>query len=290
MSTAPARMSWIAWLVGPGFVAVAAWLMVAPPRADIPRGEVHVPPREQIQPGPWRFPLLDAKKAMVQGQNRPCSECHRLFAPASDENGRVWVQHKDIVLKHGINTRCLNCHDGSDRDKLVLHDGTLVEFGDAPRLCSNCHGTVYRDWQKGMHGKTTGSWDASSGNQVRLRCNECHDPHSPAYKPIAPLEGPTTLRMGDQKHHAEKPTKHAPLRRYSESTEESSDHGGEHAEPATKHPADPGSSAPGSSSPGASTPEATAPAQSVPTNAEPGKTEPAETNPAATEPTKEGTP
>lgn len=216
MSRSRDQFGWIAWLVGPGFVGVAAWLVLAPPKADIPRGEVALVPIEEIKPGPWRTPLLDASKAMVQGQIRPCSECHRLFAPASGESERVWVQHKDITINHGMNTRCLNCHDGADRDKLVLHDGTLVTFSESPRLCSNCHGTVYRDWQRGTHGKTVGSWDATSGKQERLRCNECHDPHSPAYKPIAPLAGPTTLRMGDQTRHHSPNEKTSPLRKWSE--------------------------------------------------------------------------
>ncbi len=218
------RFSWIAWLVGPGFVAVAAGLMVSSPKAEIPRGEVHLVPRDQILPGAWRSPLLDPAKAVVQGQVRPCSECHRLFAPAPEKIDRVSIQHDNVTMHHGINTRCLNCHDGADRDKLVLHDGTLVSFADAPRLCSNCHGTVYRDWERGMHGKTMGSWDASSGKQERLRCNECHDPHSPAYKPIATLPGPTTLRMGDQTLHHAPHAKESPLRKWSQPTHDEPTH------------------------------------------------------------------
>ncbi len=214
MNAARPPSALVLWLVGPAFVAVGAWLVLASPKADIPRGEVRLVPKEDVRPGPWRAPLADASQAMVNGIARPCSECHRLFAPTPDQE-RVAVQHKDVVLRHGMNTRCLNCHDGADRDKLVLHNGTLIGFGEAPRLCSNCHGTVFRDWENGTHGKTTGSWDASTGRQVRLKCNECHDPHSPAYKPLAPLPGPSTLRMGDQTREPEPEGKHAPLRRYS---------------------------------------------------------------------------
>jgi hypothetical protein len=72
-------------------------------------------------------------------------------------------------------------------------------------LCAQCHGTTYRDWQRGMHGKTMGSWDKSSGKQRRLLCTECHNPHAPAYGRLAPLPGPRTLRMnaGDEKDHQE---------------------------------------------------------------------------------------
>lgn len=223
MRTTRGRFSWTAWAVGPGFIAVAAWLALSPRHVEIPRGEVHLVPREQIEGGAWRRPLMDARKAVVQGQARPCSECHRLFAPAPEKVDRIAIQHDHIKMNHGMNTRCLNCHDGADRDKLVLHNGTLVEFGEASRLCSNCHGTVYRDWERGMHGKTMGSWDASSGQQERLRCNECHDPHAPAYKPMVPLAGPTTLRMGDQSRPHTHHGKTSPLRKWSQPSDHHED-------------------------------------------------------------------
>lgn len=214
MSWSHRQAAMVIWAMGPAFLAVGAWLFFASPKAEIPRGEVHLVPLDQVKPGPWRNPLADAGKATVGGTAHACSECHKLFTPSPVEN-RVLMQHKEIVMNHGMNTRCLNCHYGADRDKLVLHDGTLVNFDEAPRLCSQCHGTVYRDWQRGIHGKTMGSWDVTTGNQHRLRCNECHDPHAPAYKPLVPLPGPSTMRMGDQtRDHAEE-HKHTPLRQWS---------------------------------------------------------------------------
>ena len=135
---------------------------------------------------------------------------------AATEGNRALLQHKESVLKHGMNARCLNCHFGENRDKLVLLDGTLVDFGESPRLWSQCHGTVYRDWQRGMHGKTMGSWDAASGKQYRLSCSECHDPHSLAFPAFVPLPGPSTFRMSDQSLKGEPEHKHSPLRRWSE--------------------------------------------------------------------------
>ena len=47
-----------------------------------------------------------------------------------------------------------------------------------------------------------GYWDTSAGEQIRLKCTECHDPHVPrvpAMDPLQPLPGPHTLRMGDPK-------------------------------------------------------------------------------------------
>ncbi|MFZ4573645.1 MAG: multiheme c-type cytochrome [Phycisphaerales bacterium] len=214
MSTASRSSHVIAWAIGPAFAALAAWFALASPNADIPVGEMRIVPRDQIVAGAWRHPLTDAAKAKVGSMNHACSECHKLFGTSPVE-GRTLVQHKDIVMNHGMNTRCLNCHDGEDRDKLVLHDGTLVGFDSAPRLCSQCHGTVYRDWERGMHGKTLGSWDVTNPEHYRLTCNECHDPHAPAYQTMAPLPGPDTLRMGDQTRRHEEARKRSPLRMWS---------------------------------------------------------------------------
>lgn len=205
------RASMITWALGPCFLLVAAWLMLASPGPGIPEHEMRLVPKAQIAGGSLRHPLRTAAEAKVGTMMHACSECHRLFDNAGKDKPSM-VQHTEIKMKHGMNTRCLNCHYGIDRDKLVLHDGTLIEFFEAPRLCSQCHGTVYRDWQKGTHGKTMGAWDPAHPDHVRLACNECHDPHAPAYEPIAPLPPPETLRMGDQspshEDHARSPLRH----------------------------------------------------------------------------------
>lgn len=211
---AGAAKSLALWSLGPLFGAVAAWLALASPRADIPAREGRAIPAEEIRRGPWREPLKDASRAVVSGTQHACSECHKLFTEYSTE-GRPLMQHQEITMQHGVNKRCLNCHFGDDRDKLILHDGTLITFDQASLLCSQCHGTLYRDWQRGMHGKTIGSWDQRGGQQRRLECNECHDPHSPAFKPMAALPGPDTLRMGDQSHRGEHAERHQPLRTWS---------------------------------------------------------------------------
>ncbi|MBL8760580.1 MAG: hypothetical protein JNL50_04690 [Phycisphaerae bacterium] len=208
-----ARTSLVLWLIGPAFLGVAAYLALASPPASIPIDQMKIIPRDAIKGGAWRVAKVDAA-GLVAGSDRPCSECHKLFTTPPGEN-KALVQHKDIVMNHGMNTRCLNCHDGDDRDALVLHDGTRVAFTDTPRLCSQCHGTVYRDWQLGTHGKTLGSWDAKDEKHRRLTCNECHEPHSPAYRPMPPLPGPGTLRMGDQSRPAEAHGKRSPLRQWS---------------------------------------------------------------------------
>jgi hypothetical protein len=178
------------------FIALAAWfaldaraghsLPIPPPsgvaEADLelgpPRQALELPPA--IQNGPFR---------------QTCSECHDIF-PSPELPRTPLIQHTHIVLDHGLNDRCYNCHAREDRDRLALYDGTTIGFEDVPRLCAQCHGPAWRDWQHGTHGRTSGFWDVTRGERVRLACTQCHDPHAPAFPAYAPLPGPNTLRMG----------------------------------------------------------------------------------------------
>ena len=117
----------------------------------------------------------------------PCMDCHDAIDP--DPTRRKLVDaHDDIELKHDEEHRwCLDCHDAKDRDKLHLASGELVEFAESYKLCGQCHGTQYRDWKTGIHGKRTGYWD---GNKRYLLCVSCHYPHSPHFAAMEPLPPP----------------------------------------------------------------------------------------------------
>ncbi len=158
--------------------------------------------------------MTDPAQIMVEGVEQNCNGCHQIFQPAPRED-RALTYHQEIVLSHGMNDQCLNCHDADDRQMLTLRDGSTVPFVETPQLCAQCHGTVYRDWQRGTHGKTLGSWVTHSEAQRRLSCNECHNPHSPKFDPYSPMPGPNTLRMGDQSpRDGHAPSgKQSPLRR-----------------------------------------------------------------------------
>jgi hypothetical protein len=65
--------------------------------------------------------------------------------------------------------------------------GEPIPFSESYKLCGQCHGPQYRDWQSGVHGKRTGEWD---GQKEYLLCVNCHDPHSPKFKPLVPLPPP----------------------------------------------------------------------------------------------------
>lgn len=123
----------------------------------------------------------------------PCSECH---ADMEVNTVRRELEfHTEIKLKHAEEQRwCLDCHNPDDRDKLRLANGQLVSFKESYYLCGQCHGTIFRDWKAGVHGKRTGMWNGKK--QYRL-CVHCHNPHQPRFKPIKPL--PPPLRPEDIK-------------------------------------------------------------------------------------------
>lgn len=186
---------WMGWSLPIGFLALAGVLFAgsrlgevpAPPAADVDRDSLFVRPR--------RTAMMDPPHINVDGVPQRCNGCHQIFQSNSPA-GAALHYHQDLELRHGMNNRCVNCHDATDRERLTLRDGATVPFAETPQLCAQCHGTVYRDWQRGTHGKTLGSWVTDSPAQRRLSCNECHNPHTPRYEPYTPLPGPNTLRMG----------------------------------------------------------------------------------------------
>jgi hypothetical protein len=140
-----------------------------------------------------------------------CNDCHAIIpAPVSDGQ-RTVIQHKEIELEHGINTRCLNCHHPTNRDAFADNRGGEIPWDQPQHLCAKCHGPVYRDWQHGSHGRSNGYWSTARGEQTRRKCIECHDPHGPPFPVLEPAPGPHTLRMepGQEVDHTER---HNPLR------------------------------------------------------------------------------
>lgn len=138
-----------------------------------------------------------------------CSDCHDLF-PSSDTSGRRLSFHTDITLAHGINDRCFNCHHQTDRNAFAGYRTESIPFDKPQLLCAKCHGPVYQDWLHGVHGRTDGYWNAQFGPVRRLKCIECHDPHTPAFASLKPAPGPNTLRTTTHEH--DKPANHKPNR------------------------------------------------------------------------------
>lgn len=198
----------VAWLVGPAFVALAVWFLWIAPGTEIPVGGTPAFDPQGLAPTIRATVNTDPPTTRVGSYEYRCTDCHNLFKNDTEKSVGL-VQHTNIVFNHGMNNRCFNCHDRLDRNKLVGRDGAYISYTDIPLLCSQCHGTTYRDWQKGMHGKTLGSWETGSPDQHRLACDQCHDPHAPAFPAYVPLPAPNTLRMGVQhaesQHHSPSP-------------------------------------------------------------------------------------
>lgn len=117
----------------------------------------------------------------------PCSECHNKELPANPTR-RTLEAHDDIILKHDETNRwCLDCHDAQNRDMLHLASGQLLDFKESYKLCGQCHGEKKRDWENGIHGRRTGSWN---GQKTYLLCIHCHNPHSPRFQKITPMPPP----------------------------------------------------------------------------------------------------
>lgn len=127
---------------------------------------------------------LDLVKA---GWTYNCMECHRLFPARWHYDTRPFNEHKDIKLEHGNNRFCLNCHHPTNRNAFVDYDGAEIAQAEVVQLCAKCHGTIFRDWQAGVHGRENGYWNTALGNRTKLRCIQCHDPHSPKFRPMKPL-------------------------------------------------------------------------------------------------------
>ena len=69
---------------------------------------------------------------------------------------------------------------------LMLANGTPIGFEESYRLCGQCHGTIFRDWREGIHGRREGYWNGAKSYQL---CAHCHNPHAPAFEPIDAYKG-----------------------------------------------------------------------------------------------------
>jgi hypothetical protein len=119
----------------------------------------------------------------------PCSDCHEDME-VNYQRRILEDEHVEISEKfnHASKQRwCLDCHNPENRDVLRLANGDLVSFEESYNLCGQCHGTIFRDWKAGIHGKRTGEWNGKK--QYRL-CVHCHNPHSPKFQPLKPMPPP----------------------------------------------------------------------------------------------------
>ncbi len=116
----------------------------------------------------------------------PCSKCHNLIGKSE---GRKEAAHRNVHVRHGeINKNCLNCHNGDNMDTLhLLNSKNALPFEKSYQICGQCHGNILNEWNLGIHGQQTGSWN---GKKLRQTCSACHNPHQPKFKDMKPLPAP----------------------------------------------------------------------------------------------------
>jgi hypothetical protein len=127
-----------------------------------------------------------------------CHERNKVPVIKHDAQGNIVLpkEHDDLVMLHSRNNRnenCFNCHAPERLDMLKTRDGKLYKWEESSKLCASCHGTTYRDWEAGIHGRNSGFWDARRGPVTRLECASCHHPHAPQFPSMAPAPGPHPL-------------------------------------------------------------------------------------------------
>lgn len=130
-----------------------------------------------------------------------CNACHEKGKQVKiqyDDEGHVVLpkEHEDLVMRHGARNRndsCFNCHDPENLAMLKTADGHRYGWEESTKLCASCHGPTFRDWEAGVHGRTSGSWDRSKGPITRAECASCHHPHAPTFPSLKPAPGPHLL-------------------------------------------------------------------------------------------------
>ena len=185
------------------FLALAAlFASDAPGRAARHSPPVPLVDPKFVDPAPSRVSIAEALRKGADASDYDCYICHERNKPPklkfdADNNIILPKEHSDIKMGHGSHNRnnnCYNCHDENNLTQLQTRDGRqvkLTEYNAA--LCGSCHGPTYRDWEAGVHGRTSGNWDRETGPIERLACTSCHNPHSPAFPTREPAPGPHAL-------------------------------------------------------------------------------------------------
>jgi hypothetical protein len=153
--------------------------------SDLPKP----PPQEYGKYGTTDTPKYFVPPPPFSEDIFPCSDCHEDM-DVNPERRMLEDEHVEISesFNHASKQRwCLDCHNPDNRDVLRLANGELISFEESYFLCGQCHGTIFRDWKAGIHGKRTGEWNGKK--QYRL-CVHCHNPHSPKFKPLKPMPPP----------------------------------------------------------------------------------------------------
>lgn len=160
-----------------------------------------------------RRSYADLVRAKEDLSDFDCYACHEKGKPPTlrfDTNQNLIIpkEHSDIVMHHGSherNNNCYNCHNEANLTLLQTRDRHEVQFTNSQLLCGSCHGPTLRDWEAGVHGRTSGFWDRDLGAADRELCVNCHNPHSPKFPSRKPAPGPHPLHAVAATVHESEP-------------------------------------------------------------------------------------
>lgn len=159
----------------------------------------------EIRPGP-ATPRADLGVTDQHGEavTAACSTCHtnRTANTTNRQTADLDEFHQSLAFSHN-DLSCLSCHNPDNYDSLRLADGTPVEYSDVIKLCAQCHGPQYRDYQHGAHGGMTGYWDLSRGPRFRNNCVDCHHPHTPQFPKMRPTFKPRDRFLNNDDLHGQ---------------------------------------------------------------------------------------
>jgi hypothetical protein len=206
------KTAWVLTGLTAGFLALTAAFL-----ADLWGHPYSLPPHPLVDPSftnraTVRQSLAELTRSGADTSEFECYVCHEQAKPPvlrydAEHNLIIPKEHENIVMSHGRHNRnnnCYNCHDESNLELLQVRDGRELKLADSTPLCGSCHGPTYRDWEAGVHGRTSGYWNRKLGAAKREDCVSCHNPHSPKFPPRQPAPGPNPLRPNGSKGVAAK--------------------------------------------------------------------------------------
>lgn len=180
--------------MSPSFALIACCLLLGiPPKAfaeDTP--EI----KEGILRKEVKAQVLERKRTVTVRrilEHFPCTECHEKLKPFRGKDPGE-TTHENLTFQHMEEIReCTFCHSIIDPDRLHLLNGERITFEQVPDLCSQCHGIRFNEWNMGLHGEESGTWN---GPRSSLSCTECHRPHSPGFPKMEAKRAPNFPRLG----------------------------------------------------------------------------------------------
>lgn len=163
-----------------------------------PPQSVPPPPTSATNAATARLSASQVIKSGGDASGLDCYACHEKEKTpkiSTDAKGNVILskEHSDLVMQHGRNETCFNCHDPKKLDVMRGRDGKQYTWEETSQLCGTCHGTTYNDWELGLHGRISGYWDKQKGGTLREECASCHHPHAPRFPSMSPAPGPHPL-------------------------------------------------------------------------------------------------